>query len=176
MMLSYLNNVWGRLPKLLELDWNSLNIDYHPPLVERLWIDDPDGRNCRIYLHRIHPCDRGASLRHVHPWPSAIRIVEGMQEVVSGVVTDPPAGKDRYGVGARFVLEPGSAYEMTKQAQWHSVRSIDSPALSLMVSGAVWPPDPSIDSQPQPYGLKPLPSDVAAEIKTRFEGIMLESA
>ena len=35
--------------------WNSLLVDYHPPVVERLWRQFGDHR---IFLHRIHPCDR----------------------------------------------------------------------------------------------------------------------
>lgn len=46
--------------------WSSLDIDYYPPRVERLFTDY-DGY--RIYLHYIHPTNEPC-LFHKHRWPS----------------------------------------------------------------------------------------------------------
>jgi hypothetical protein len=62
-MLDTLYAVERELPALLQDEgaWKSLYVDYHPPLVERLWL--PWG-SYRINLHRIHPCARDEALFH----------------------------------------------------------------------------------------------------------------
>ena len=84
-MLATLHEAEDALPDLLRegVDaWRSLDIDYEPPHVERLW--RPWGpvvstgamtipSRFRLSLHRIHPCE--TALFHPHPWPSAVRII-----------------------------------------------------------------------------------------------------
>ena len=89
-MFKRLREVEQELPDLLEKEiWNGLYIDYHPPIVERVWTQV--GEN-RIYLHRIHPCSEGEALFHPHPWPSAMRILSGEYEmgIGYGEGTEPP--------------------------------------------------------------------------------------
>src|SRR5262245_32103375 len=93
-MLDVLEAFEKELPRLLadEGAWQSLYVDSHPPVVERLW---RPWRAGRAYLHRIHPCGPGEALFHPHPWPSAMRVLEGEYEMAigygSGVVPPPVA-------------------------------------------------------------------------------------
>jgi hypothetical protein len=45
-------------------NFTSKNVDYHPPLVERIWAPYMDGR---LYFHYIHPCETTQALYHPHP-------------------------------------------------------------------------------------------------------------
>ena len=130
-MLEILGDFEHRLPSLLEKRdrWNGLYIDYEPPTVERLWMQDGD---YRYYIHRIHPC--GDALFHPHGWPSAIKVVSGLQkmEVGFGPGQDPPS------VAMTLMMHRGTTYEMVNPNGWHSVRPIGGPTLSLMVTGKPW--------------------------------------
>lgn len=130
--MELLSGLESNLPALLDQPerWSSLDVNYEPPRVERLWMD-LDGH--RVYLHRIHPCEK--ALYHPHPWPSAIKIVSGSYEMGVG-----------YGVGdavppeaARVRLAAGSSYVMVEPDGWHYVRPLGpDPSLSLMVTGERW--------------------------------------
>ena len=156
-MLDVLHQVESQLQRLLksseEKHWNSLFVDYHPPFVERLWTQSSD---CRIYLHRIHPCEPGEALFHTHPWPSAMRVLEGSYELAVGY----GAGEKEPPVAARMILGPGSEYEMTDPNGWHFVRPIEKPTMSLMVAGRPW--DRSSPKSDKP--LKSLPLERQQEI------------
>ncbi len=82
-MLDVLFHVEKALPQLLqdESAWNSVLVDYHPPTVERLWTA---WQGYRVYLHRIHPCEHEQALFHPHPWPSAMRVLDGEYEMAVG--------------------------------------------------------------------------------------------
>src|SRR5690348_11598928 len=97
--------------------WNSVYVDYHKPYVERLWTQVD---SVRVYLHRIHPCTRDEALFHPHPWPSAMRILQGKYEMAVGYgkgMNPPPKA-------ATLVLETGSSYEMIDPDGWHYVRPL----------------------------------------------------
>lgn len=132
-MLATLAAAEAELPALLEdaAAWNSLHIDYHPPVVERMW---RPWRDVRVSLHRIHPCAPGEALLHPHPWPSAILVVSGTYEmgVTYGAGTLAPP------LASKVVLAPGSRYEMIDPDGWHYVRPLGAPSLSLMVTGKPW--------------------------------------
>lgn len=127
---------------LREGSWHSLNIDYHPPFVERLWTPiQVDGSEYRLYLHKIHPCGPHEALFHPHPWPSAMRVLSGDYEMAVGYGkgSEPPP------IAARMVFrlsglarDQSFRYEMTDPDAWHSVRPIGMPAYSVMVTGAPW--------------------------------------
>lgn len=135
-MLEVLERVEKTLPGLLDDrkldDWNSVLIDYHPPVVKRLWRNFED--EYRIYLHEILPCQPGEALLHPHPWPSAMRVVSGTYEMGIGYGSgsvEPP-------VAATVILSAKSTYEMVDKDAWHYVRPLRHPALSLMVTGKPW--------------------------------------
>ncbi len=140
--------------------WDTLDVNYVPPRVERLWRDFEDGR---VYLHRIHPCEK--AFYHSHPWPSAIKILSGGYEMGLGYA--PPARGPAKPVTIR--LPEGASYEMIHPAGWHYVRPIGAVNYSIMVSGPVWPlprrvPKPPAESRK--FG--PLNADEKASILETF--------
>jgi len=136
------------LPELLhhEAIWQSLLIDYEPPVVERLWTPLPSGR---LFLHRIHPCEQ--ALFHPHPWPSAVKVVSGLYEMDVGqgfgTIAPPP-------VACRLLLPAGTYYEMSHPTGWHSVRPLGGPSLSLMLTMGLW--DRPVDFPKPEQSLGPL--------------------
>lgn len=149
-MLDILHRVESQLPEMLqdESGWNSLFVDYHPPVVERLWRQWYD---FRIYLHRIHPCEPGEALFHPHPWPSAMRVLGGAYEMAIGY----GAGEKEPPMAARIVMGAGSEYEMTDPDGWHYVRPIGGPTMSLMIAGKPWDrPSPKSEKTLNPLGEK----------------------
>jgi hypothetical protein len=158
-MLDVLANVEAVLPQLLQVerDWQSLYIDYHPPTVERLWTP---WRDYRVYLHRIHPCEREQALFHPHPWPSAMRVLEGDYEMAVGFgvgIETPP-------VAALMIAQGDFRYEMTHPDSWHYVRPLGRPTLSVMVTGKPWARDAPRNSRP----LQPLRQEQVAELLQLF--------
>jgi hypothetical protein len=132
-MLDILNAVEIDLPDLLqdESTWMSLYVDYHPPVVERLW--RPWGVY-RVSLPRIHPCEPGEALFHPHPWPSAMRILAGEYEMAVGY----GKGEAVPPVAALMIAAGDFRYEMTDPDAWHYVRPLEHPTMSLMVTGLPW--------------------------------------
>lgn len=131
-MLDKLYYIQSILPELLlESDWNTLDINYEKPHVQRVWrqVDD-----LRVSLHRIFPCKINECFFHPHPWPSAMKIESGRYEMALGYGTDLNAKLNI----ATIILSPGSYYEMTDIDSWHSVRPLGGPVMSLMVTGKPW--------------------------------------
>lgn len=159
-MLEHLAAAEAALPDLIAdpAGWRSLNIDYHPPRVERLYRDFGD---VRVNLHRAWPCDPSQALIHPHPWPSAMRLVRGRYRMWighgAGLATPPLAGL--------VELAAGSTYAMVDKDQWHSVVPLGAPTLSVMVTGAPWDrPAPVSPSRP----LDPLAPAVVADLLRQF--------
>ncbi len=150
-MLEKLKEIEAQLPQLLEKPeiWKSLLIDYHPPVVERLYTQIGE---LRVSLHCIHPCEQADALVHPHPWPSAILLLTGRYQMGvaygKGVETPPTA--------STLVLSPGSSYEMTDPDGWHYVRPLGEPSYSVMVSGKPWnramPAEPTQPLKPLSQG------------------------
>jgi hypothetical protein len=109
--------------------WNSLDVDYEPPRVERLWRQLGEDR---LYMHCIHPCEK--ALLHPHQWPSSILIVRGEQEMVVAMPSPGSLSTDDAVVVSTFLLREGSGYEMLNQLAMHSVRPVGGPSLSLMLT------------------------------------------
>src|SRR5918993_824089 len=118
-MLDVLARLEAELPAMLadEASWQTLDIDYHPPRVERLWRPWDD---YRVSLHRIHPCGPSDALFHPHPWPSAMRILEGTYEMAVGY----GKGESVPPIAARMIASGDFRYEMTDSDAWHYVRPI----------------------------------------------------
>jgi hypothetical protein len=140
-MLQKLHEVQGKLHRLILEGadaWQGLDIDYEPPLVERLWRQEGD---LRISLHRIYPCAK--ALYHPHPWPSAVRIVSGMYEMgiakCDNKATLPNLIEADSEI-AKLVLTKGAEYELIHPYAWHYVKPIGKPSLSIMVTDRPWDP------------------------------------
>jgi hypothetical protein len=121
---------WLSNPEL----WDSLDVDYHPPRVERVWMPFNDKR---VSLHVIHPCDRKEVLLHGHIWESAMYVL-------------PIGGKYEHGVGYKNKFPYNSMeivctqeftgdvyYEMLNKWGAHYVRPIGQPVFTIMISGPV---------------------------------------
>ena len=149
-MMEVLRQVEKLLPMLLDDRevWKGVDITYHPPRVERVW---RQWGTYRINLHRIHPCERREVYLHPHPWPSAMRVRSGSYEMVRGY----GAGTANPIILGTTILTAGSSYSMDQRDEWHSVRPLESVALSLMVSGPPWNRKMPIESPTAPNPLAP---------------------
>jgi len=123
-----LDVVWATLPELLEYPehWQSLDVDYEPPRVERVFLDEA---GIRICLHVIHKTDKPC-LFHPHPWPSIMAIMEGSYLNVSGF----EGSNERM----ETIYTAGSCYEMLDPTEWHSVSPITETVKSIMIMGEQW--------------------------------------
>ena len=132
--LEILKQIEAILPELLLLgDWKTVDVDYHPPRVERVWLQY---ESLRINLHRIHAAKSSKTLFHKHPWPSSMRILHGVYEMGIGFGSEeevvPP-------LATTIMLNEGTAYEMVSPDGWHYVSPVSDVTYSLMVSGCPWP-------------------------------------
>lgn len=163
-LLEVLHMVESKLPLWLTASgiWNTLDVNYEPPRVERLWValDRLGATGHRAYLHRIHPCQE--PLFHPHPWPSAVRVVSGRYEMDLGAesMEDPDPM-----VLSTIVLSAPSEYEMLEKWGWHSVKPLGCPSLSVMVTGPVW----RNGTTPHAHGqLSPLSDETKTELLEAF--------
>lgn len=113
--------------------WNTLDVDYFPPRVERIYTNI--GEN-RLYLHLIHKTDLPC-LFHKHSWPSAIIMLDGSYEMGIAYSSDNISSDDAYKlpIAAKMYMNEGSGYEMTDPNGLHYVKPITEYSLSVMLSG-----------------------------------------
>ena len=140
-----------------ESRWESVDIDYHPPRVERVWTQHGD---YRVYLHRIHPCKLTTALYHPHPWPSAVRLVKGTYAMGVGREVDEGIAPE---FTASLILEERSQYEMTDINGWHYVQPLTI-CYTLMVTGPTWDRESPKSDKP----LQPLTAEAKASILDFF--------
>jgi hypothetical protein len=117
-------------------NWKSLDVDYYPPRVERLYTSY---KGYRIHIHLIHhTTDR--CLYHKHRWPAVFKQLLG--RYVMGVTYSPIEinSDDAHTLPtlARFIVSAGCYYEMTQTDCLHFVQPIESEnekySLSIMVT------------------------------------------
>lgn len=140
-MISLLREAESELPTLLQdaEGWRSLHIDYETPHVDRLWRQWRE--RFRINLHRIYPCGPQQAFHHPHPWPSAMVIKNGRYEMKLGSILPPVEGGPMQAVEvnlATVILLEGCYYEMPNRWATHSVRPLDGPVHSVMITGEPW--------------------------------------
>lgn len=159
--LSLLTDIEDKLPVLLQEAalWQSVNIDYHPPKVERVWLEYD---TLRICLHRIYPAKPLETLFHAHPWPSAMKILKGTYETGIGLSSD----DSQPAIATTLLLNEGDVYEMISPNEWHYVCPIGEVTYSLMISGPPWHNTAPLLAKK----LLPLPSQVKTEILDFFKG------
>lgn len=122
--------------------WHSVMIDYHTPLVERVWTQI---NKHRISIHFIHSCSREEALFHPHPWPSAMHVLYGSYEIGLGF------GKtidDVENICTVLVPNGGLYYDMTNIDGWHYVRSTESVCATIMLTGEPWGRESTEINQP----------------------------
>lgn len=118
--------------------WQSKDIDYHPPRVERVWIPIND---MRLSLHVIHPCEDGESLVHPHPWESAMYVlpIGGIYEHQIGFRSEVSPDVFVDTIVCKQIVRGGMYYEMMDPDGVHSVRPLIQPVFTIMLSGKpIW--------------------------------------
>ena len=124
------------MAKLFKRGWTSVDVDYHPPKVERVWTQI--GLN-RVYLHVIHPCEKEEALYHPHPWKSAMHIIQP-QGIETGIY-EMGIGGWFNGIETYCTMEfhGEGYYEMVDKNGFHYVRPVDKPIYSIMLAGPkIW--------------------------------------
>lgn len=115
--------------------WESIDVDYNTPRVERVWMTINDKRLC---LHVIHPCKENEAFLHSHVWESAMYVlpIGGLYEHTLGYRLEK---WDEPEIVCKQIVEGGMYYEMLNPAGIHSVRPIAQPVFSIMLSGKpIW--------------------------------------
>lgn len=95
--------------------WKSLDINYHPPHVERLYTFYGD---YKISLHKIYSCKKQDALLHPHPWKAAFHILDGVYETGIGFSDTKEVPKEM----STFITYGEAYYDMTTPNIWHYVR------------------------------------------------------
>ena len=123
----------GELIELLNTPsiWETLDIDYHPPRVERVWTQLDD---MRLSLHIIHPCKEGESLWHPHPWEGTFHVLNGVYEHGIGVGNNEISNIKEL---MKQEVHGEMYYEMLDKDSWHYVRPIGEALMTVMLSGPV---------------------------------------
>jgi len=136
------------LPDLLTkpAEWHTLLVNYHPPIVERLWAQIG---NYRVLLHFIHKCEVKDALFHPHPWPSAMHVINGKYEMGLGFgpgIVEPEKM-------CTILLENGGAYyDMTHIDGWHYVRPVEGVCATVMLIGKPWEREQlEVTEKPKPF-------------------------
>ena len=128
------------LPELLGKPevWNTLDIDYYPPRVERLWTKIDDDH--RLFIHIIHPTNEPC-LFHKHRWPAAFKMISGSYEMGISYCENEISSEEAYNLNtvAKFIVNTGSYYEMVNTHTLHYVKPIDGISISLMLTGQLYP-------------------------------------
>lgn len=148
-------------------EFTSLDIDYHPPRVERIQIVYA---GYKLSFHVIHECGPGESLYHPHPWESAIHVVDGAYEMglshhpnYEGAM-DPATMKEVVANQVcRLQVERGMYYEMLNPMGWHYVRPFSKLSHSVMLTGKLWHKGAKATTE-----LKQLSNNRVSEIKEYF--------
>lgn len=117
--------------------WNTLDVDYYPPRVERLWTEY---KGYRIFLHTIHPTDKPC-LYHKHKWPAAFKQVSGSYEMGITYSEDEITSEEAYNLPhiAKFIISHGSYYEMTQTDCLHYVKPMSGVSRSIMITKELYP-------------------------------------
>lgn len=168
------------------LIWNTLDVDYHHPRVERLWTQIEDSR---LMLHVIHPCESSESLYHPHAWPSVMHVLKGKYEMGLAMPYSPGFielhGLNGYWRGnkstlirptdshwikeiCRLELSGDNYYSMLEPKGWHSVRPINEPSYTIMYSGPLYDEHQRVKINKTWGELKPLSDERKLEILKIF--------
>lgn len=137
--IEHLKEAEKKLPYLLSNPniWQTLDVNYFPPRVERLWTQYDE--NHRLFIHIIHPTEE-LCLFHKHRWPASFKIVKGSYEMGVSYNKDEITSEEAYKVDiiSKFILEKGSYYEMTNTHTLHYVKPLKEYSISLMITGPLY--------------------------------------
>lgn len=155
------------LPRFLaSLDgWTSLDVNYQPPRVERLWRQMGDER---MFIHRLHPCAEHEVLFHPHGWPSEMLVIDGTYRMLvgSGEGVQPPVVV----LDLEFEATPQwpLRYKMDHPNGWHAVIPVGGPVYTLMVTGMPWQREIPVVSREASGILSPLSQEAQVDLLKAF--------
>lgn len=117
--------------------WKTLDVDYFPPRVERLYTVY---NGFRIFLHVIHQTD-GTCLYHKHRWAAAFKQVNGSYEMGITYSEKELNSEEAHAMPdvAKFVISRGNYYEMTQTDCMHYVKPISDKSYSIMLTKDLYP-------------------------------------
>ena len=112
--------------------WSSLDIDYYPPVVKRLYTQLG---KYRIYLHEIYSTNEKC-LFHKHRWPAVFKQLEGEYEMGFTYCENEVSSEEAslLPILGKFVMVPGSYYEMKQTDALHYVKPLTPISYSLMIT------------------------------------------
>ena len=138
--IEHLKHAELHIPRLLMQPeiWNTLDVDYYPPRVERLWTQYDNEH--RLFIHLIHPTDEPC-LFHKHRWPASFKMIDGSYEMGITWFRDEIKSEDAHKLPmmAKFIIYTGSYYQMTETHTLHYVKPLGGVSTSLMLSGPLYP-------------------------------------
>ncbi len=117
--------------------WKTLDVDYFPPRVERLYTDH---KGYRIFLHTIHTTEKPC-LFHKHRWPAAFKQVSGSYEMGITYSEKEVDSDEAYSLPilAKFIINKGSYYEMNQTDCLHYVKPQGGISRSIMITKDMYP-------------------------------------
>lgn len=117
--------------------WKTLDVDYFPPRVERLYTDH---NGYRIFLHAIHKTDQEC-LYHKHRWPAAFKQLKGSYEMGITYSEKEISSTEVHKLPtlSKFLINEGSYYEMTQTDCLHYVKPISDISYSIMITYDLYP-------------------------------------
>lgn len=117
-------------------EWKTLDIDYYPPRVERLWTCIKYNDSVyRVHLHLIHRTSEEC-LFHKHRWPAVFKQISGSYETAFAYSEDEIASEEAHRLSpiAKLIVTPGTYQEMTQTDALHYVKPITKESLSIMLT------------------------------------------
>jgi len=117
--------------------WKSLDVDYFPPRVERLYTTY---NGFRIHLHTIHPTE-AECLYHKHKWPAAFKQLQGEYEMGITYSEKEVSSTEAYLLPtlSKFIISAGSYYQMTQTDCLHYVKPLNKVSRSCMITKDLYP-------------------------------------
>jgi len=151
--------------------WNTLDVNYFPPRVERLWLQYDEGH--RLFIHIIHPTE-AECLFHKHRWEAAFKLLKGSYEMGLTMSEQEITSGDAYRLPniAKFILTAGTYYEMSYTHTAHYVKPLSRYSVSLMLTGNMYPDK---REEAKHDGLQPLTIERKQEILDEVKDIILRT-
>jgi hypothetical protein len=151
--------------------WKSLDINYYPPRVERLWSTlEINGEKIRVHLHTIHHTF-DTCLYHKHKWPAVIHQLEGQYEMGITYSENEISSDDAHKLPnvARLIIAAGSWYEMNQTDALHYVKPMEtSSSIMFTKEDELFPEADLRRENTGEYKLVPLPEERVLELKNHF--------
>ena len=146
--------------------WKSLDVDYYPPRVKRLWTTIGE---YRVFLHTIYST-KSDCLYHKHRWPAAFRQLTGSYEMGITYSEAEISSDDARQLPtlAKFIINEGSYYEMTQTDSLHYVKPITNVSRSIMITKDMYP-ESSFRKEALDKKLEELPADEIPRILSKFK-------